>query len=163
MTELFLPAPLGKGLCVSYGLPSLEQGWTSLELCSDRKMARVFWSTGGPPTSAVRWEKASALDVCFPVFVSEATEGPSHPHTVAPHLRLFCPWSKGGSPGLQGWRHHLWAGAKLKFLLCIWGPGRYSLDFIHLGLFLSLLLGLLTHLYPECDVRSLYILRPCCR
>lgn len=74
-------------------------------------------------------------------------KGPSHPHTVAPHLRLSCPWSKGGSPGLQGWRHRLWAGAKLKFLLCVWGPEQYSLDFIHLGLFLSLLPGLLTLIF----------------
>lgn len=74
-------------------------------------------------------------------------EGPSHPHTVAPHLRFSCPWSKGGSPGLQGWRHRLWAGAKLKFLLCGWGLGQYSLDFIHLGVFLSLLPGPLTLIF----------------
>lgn len=78
---------------------------------------------------------------------SMVPEGPSHPHTVAPHLRLSCPWSKGGSPGLQGWRHRLWAGAKLKFLLCVWGLGQYSLDLIHLGVFLSLLSGPLTLIF----------------
>lgn len=67
-------------------------------------------------------------------------EGPSHPHCgTSPEALLSL--KQRESPGLQSRQHHLWASAKLKFLLCIWGLGQYSLDFTHLWVFLSLLLG----------------------
>lgn len=74
-------------------------------------------------------------------------EGPSHPHTVAPHLRLSCPWSKGGVQGSKagGTVSGLVLNSSSSFASGAW-DSTHS-DFIHLGVFLSLLPGPLTLIF----------------
>ena len=101
LTELFLPAPLGRGPWVSCGLPSLEQGWA----CSSAKpeSETVSRPHGRPHPfshSLGRCEKAF-LSLCLRL---QSTVGPSHPHCgISLKVLLFLePGGESSSPQLAG-------------------------------------------------------------
>lgn len=144
LTELLLPAPLGRSLWVSYGLPSLQQGRMGLELCGAGRWKQSPDLTEGPVILLTR-EEREVLRVRYvlscPLCLrpqSTVPEGPSHPY-YGTSLRALLSLEQGreartpklAAPSLG------WCSTQVPPLHL--GPGAV-LSFIHLWVFLSPLL-----------------------